>query len=63
LLRNLGIDTLLMCGVVTNGRVEGTCAAVTPALHQAAITNLKDAFCNCRSTQDVVAELASRRPE
>jgi nicotinamidase-related amidase len=63
LLRNLGIDTLLVCGVVTNGCVEDACAAVTPALHQAAITNLKDAFCNCRSTQDVVAELASRRPE
>jgi nicotinamidase-related amidase len=77
LLHNLGIDTLLVCGVVTNGCVEGTirdasdlgyqtvmiddaCAAVTPALHQAAITNLKDAFCNCRSTQDVVAELATR---
>jgi nicotinamidase-related amidase len=77
LLRNLDIDTLLVCGVVTNGCVEGTirdasdlgyqvvmvedaCAAVTPELHQAAIINLKDAFCNCRSTQDVVAELASR---
>jgi nicotinamidase-related amidase len=76
-LRNLDIDTLLVCGVVSNGCVEGTirdasdlgyqvvmvedaCAAVTPALHQAAITNLKDAFCNCRSTQDVVAELAVR---
>jgi nicotinamidase-related amidase len=80
LLHNLGIDTLLVCGVVSNGCVEGTirdasdlgyqvvmvedaCAAVTPVLHQAAITNLKDAFCNCRSTQDVVAELASRSPE
>ena len=77
LLHNLGIDTLLVCGVVSNGCVEGTirdasdlgyqvvmvddaCAAVTPALHQAAITNLKDAFCNCRSTLDVVAELATR---
>lgn len=74
LLRNLDVDTLLVCGVVTNGCVEGTvrdasdlgyqvimvedaCAAVTPALHQAAITNLKDAFCNVRSTDDVVAEL------
>jgi ureidoacrylate peracid hydrolase len=74
LLRNLAIDTLLVCGVVTNGCVEGTvrdasdlgyqvimiddaCAAVTPALHQAAITNLKDAFCNCRPTQEVLAEL------
>jgi len=77
LLHNLGIDTLLVCGVVSNGCVEGTirdasdlgyqtvmiedaCAAVTPDLHQAAITNLKDAFCNCRSTLDVVAELATR---
>jgi nicotinamidase-related amidase len=74
LLRNLDIETLLVCGVVTNGCVEGTvrdasdlgyqvvmvedaCAAVTPALHQAAITNLKDGFCNVRSTEDVVAEL------
>jgi nicotinamidase-related amidase len=78
LLHNLGIDTLLVCGVVTNGCVEGTirdasdlgyctvmvedaCAAVTPVLHQSAITNLKDAFCNCRSTLDVVAELATGR--
>ena len=73
-LRNLEIDTLLLCGVVTNGCVEGTvrdasdlgyqvvmiedaCAAVTPALHQAAITNLEDAFCNVRCTDDVLAEL------
>lgn len=76
LLRNLDIDTLLICGVVTNGCVEGTvrdasdmgyqvvmvedaCAAVTPALHQAAITNLKDAFCNVRTTDEAVAELAA----
>jgi ureidoacrylate peracid hydrolase len=68
------IDTLVVCGVVTNGCVEGTvrdasdlgyqvvmvedaCAAVTPTLHQAAITNLKDAFCNVRTSDDVVAEL------
>jgi nicotinamidase-related amidase len=77
-LRNLDIDTLLVCGVVTNGCVEGTvrdasdlgyqvvmvddaCAAVTPALHQAAITNLKDAFCNCRTTDEVVLELERSR--
>src|SRR5581483_7759325 len=73
-LRNLDIDTLLVCGVVTNGCVEGTvrdasdlgyqvvmiedaCAAVTPTLHQAAITNLKDGFCNVRTTDDVLQEL------
>jgi nicotinamidase-related amidase len=73
-LRNVDVDTLLVCGVVTNGCVEGTvrdasdlgyqvimvedaCAAVTPALHQAAITNLKDGFCNVRTTDDVIAEL------
>jgi len=73
-LHNLEIDTLLVCGVVTNGCVEGTirdasdlgyqvvmvedaCAAVTSALHQAAITNLKDAFCNCRTTSEILAEL------
>ncbi len=74
LLHNLGVDTLLVCGVVTNGCVEGTvrdasdlgynvimipdaCAAVTPELHQAAITNLNNAFCNCRDTETVVHEL------
>jgi ureidoacrylate peracid hydrolase len=73
-LRNLDIDTLLVCGVATNGCVEGTvrdasdlgyqvvmvedaCAAVTPTLHQAAITNLKDGFCNVRTTDDVLREL------
>jgi nicotinamidase-related amidase len=73
-LRNLEIDTLLVCGVVTNGCVEGTvrdasdlgyqvvmvedaCAAVTATLHQAAITNLKDGFCNVRTTADVLQEL------
>lgn len=75
-LYSLGVDTLLVCGVVTNGCVEGTvrdasdlgynvimvpdaCAAVTPELHQAAITNLDNAFCNCRDTQIVVRELAA----
>jgi nicotinamidase-related amidase len=74
LLHNLGCDTLLVCGVVTNGCVEGTvrdasdlgysvimvedaCAAVTPALHQAAITNLDNAFCNCRRTAEVIQEI------
>ena len=74
LLHNLGVDTLLVCGVVTNGCVEGTvrdasdlgynvimipdaCAAVTPQLHQAALTNLNNAFCNCRDTETVVREL------
>jgi nicotinamidase-related amidase len=74
LLHNLGVDTLLVCGVVTNGCVEGTvrdasdlgynvimipdaCAAVTPELHQAAITNLDNAFCNCRNTQAVLDEI------
>jgi len=77
LLRNLGVDTLLVCGVVTNGCVEGSvrdasdlgynvimvpdaCAAVTPELHQAAITNLDNAFCNCRDTDTVAAEIGAR---
>ncbi len=77
-LRSLEVDTLIVCGVVTNGCVEGTvrdasdlgynvimvpdaCAAVTPALHQAAITNLDNAFCNCRDTTVVVAELEATR--
>ncbi len=76
LLHNLGCDTLLVCGVVTNGCVEGTvrdasdlgyrvilvpdaCAAVTATLHQAAITNLDNAFCNCRSTRAIIAELSA----
>lgn len=74
LLHNLDVDTLMVCGVVTNGCVEGTvrdasdlgynvimipdaCAAVTPELQQAAITNLDNAFCNCRDAQTVVHEL------
>lgn len=73
LLHNLGVDTLVVCGVVTNGCVEGTvrdasdlgyrvimapdaCAAVTPELHQAAITNLDNAFCNCRNTATLIEE-------
>ena len=75
ILRSLDVDTLLVCGVVTNGCVEGTvrdasdlgynvimvpdaCAAVTPELHQAAITNLDNAFCNCRETAIILEELA-----
>jgi nicotinamidase-related amidase len=73
-LRSLGVDTLLVCGVVTNGCVEGTvrdasdlgynvvmvpdaCAAVTPELHQSAITNLENGFCNCRDTDTVIREM------
>ena len=73
-LRSLDVNTLLVCGVVTNGCVEGTvrdasdlgynvimvpdaCAAVSEQLHQAAITNLDNAFCRCRTTQDVVRVL------
>ncbi len=79
LLHNLGVDTLIVCGVVTNGCVEGTvrdasdlgynvimvpdaCAAVTPELHQAAITNLDNAFCNCRDTAAILAGLRSLEP-
>ncbi len=74
LLDNLGVDTLLVCGVVSNGCVEGSvrdasdlgyqvimipdaCAAVTPEPHQSAITNMDNAFCNCRSTNIVVEEI------
>jgi nicotinamidase-related amidase len=73
-LRSLAVDTLLVCGVVTNGCVEGTvrdasdlgynvimvpdaCAAVTPELHQSAITNLENGFCNCRDTETVTQEI------
>ncbi len=75
LLHNLGIDTLLVCGVVTNGCVEGSvrdasdlgykvimvpdaCAAVTSELHQSALTNLDNAFCNCRITDKIIQEIA-----
>jgi nicotinamidase-related amidase len=37
--------------------VEDACAAVTPELHQAAITKLKVGFCNLRNTAEVVKEL------
>lgn len=76
LLHNLGVDTLIVCGVVTNGCVEGTVrdasdlgysvimvpdasAAVSAELHQSAITNLADAFCNCRDTAALLAEMAA----
>jgi nicotinamidase-related amidase len=79
LLHNLGVDTLIVCGVVTNGCVEGTvrdasdlgynvimvpdaCAAVTAELHQAAIMNLDNAFCNCRDTATILAELKGIQP-
>jgi hypothetical protein len=37
--------------------IPDACAAVTPTLHQAAITNMCNAFCNCRDTEIVVREL------
>jgi hypothetical protein len=39
--------------------VPDACAAVTPALHQAALTNLDNAFCNCRNTAEIVAEMSA----
>jgi nicotinamidase-related amidase len=37
--------------------IPDACAAVTPELHQAAINNLNNGFCNCRDTATVVEEL------
>ena len=73
-LRNLGIDTLVVTGVVTNGCVENAvrdasdrgyrtilvadaCAALTPALHEAALLDLGDVYCNARLTAALLAEM------
>ena len=73
-LHNLGVDTLVVCGVVTNGCVENAvrdasdrgyrtilvedaCAALTPALHEAALVDLRDTYCNARTTATIAAEL------
>lgn len=77
-LHNLGIDTLVVGGVVTNGCVENAvrdasdrsyrtilvddaCAALTPALHEAALHDLTDVYCNVRPTGAIVQELAELR--
>ena len=78
-LRNLGVDTLVVTGVVTNGCVENAvrdasdrgyrtilvddaCAALTPALHEAALLDLKDVYCNVRPAATIVQELAALAP-
>lgn len=78
-LRNLGIDTLIVTGVVTNGCVENAvrdasdrsyrtilvddaCAALTAALHEAALLDLKDVYCNVRPTGALLEELRALAP-
>jgi nicotinamidase-related amidase len=78
-LRNLGVDTLVVTGVVTNGCVENAvrdasdrgyrtilvddaCAALTAELHEAALHDLKDVYCNARPTETILHELAALAP-
>lgn len=37
--------------------VEDACAALTPALHEAALVDLRDVYCNARGTAAIVAEM------
>lgn len=78
-LRNLGIDTLVVTGVVTNGCVENAvrdasdrgyrtilvgdaCATLTPELHEAALLDLTDTYCNTRPTGALLGELEALLP-
>lgn len=78
-LHNLGVDTLVVCGVVTNGCVENAvrdasdrgyrtilvedaCAALTPALHNAALVDLRDVYCNARTTAQLLQEFEALHP-
>ena len=73
-LRNMGIDSLYVCGVYTNECVSTTvrdacdrgfhttlindaCATVTPELHNATISTLKDRYSRVMSSEDVLIEL------
>jgi len=73
-LRNMGIDTLYVCGVYTNECVSTTvrdacdrgfhttmindaCATVTPELHNATISTIKDRYARVMTTDEVVKEI------
>jgi nicotinamidase-related amidase len=74
ILRNMGIDSLYVCGVYTNECVSTTvrdacdrgfnttlindaCATVTPELHNATISTIKDRYARVMTTDEVVKEI------
>ena len=73
-LRNMGIDSLYVCGVYTNECVSTTvrdacdrgfhttlindaCATVTPELHNATISTIKDRYARVLTSQEVLNEI------
>ncbi|WP_455375490.1 cysteine hydrolase family protein [Kaarinaea lacus] len=73
-LRNMGIDSLYVCGVYTNECVSTTvrdacdrgfhttlindaCATVTPELHNATISTIKDRYARVLTSQEVLIEI------
>ncbi|MDH5326039.1 MAG: cysteine hydrolase [Gammaproteobacteria bacterium] len=74
ILRNMGIDTLYVCGVYTNECVSTTvrdacdrgfhttlvndaCATVTPELHNATLSTIKDRYARVMTSDEVVKEI------
>jgi nicotinamidase-related amidase len=74
ILRNMGIDSLYVCGVYTNECVSTTvrdacdrgfnttlindaCATVTPELHNATISTIKDRYARVMTADEVVKEI------
>ena len=74
ILRNIGIDSLYVCGVYTNECVSTTvrdacdrgfhttmindaCATVTPELHNATISTVKDRYARVMTTEEVLKEV------
>lgn len=74
ILRNMGIDSLYICGVYTNECVSTTvrdacdrgfhttlindaCATVTPILHNATISTLKDRYARVLTCEEVIKEI------
>lgn len=74
ILRNMGINSLYICGVYTNECVSTTvrdacdrgfhttmindaCATVTPALHNATISTLKDRYARVLSSDQAIKEI------
>ena len=74
ILRNMGIDSLYVCGVYTNECVSTTvrdacdrgfyttlindaCATVTPELHNATISTIKDRYARVMTADQVVKEI------
>jgi nicotinamidase-related amidase len=74
ILRNLGVDSLYICGVYTNECVSTTvrdacdlgfhttlvndaCATVTPELHNATISTIRDRYARVMTTAEVITEI------